>query len=460
MTILSHAHGNNYNLSWTTTERSPCIDTGNPNSPLDPDGTRADIGALYHEHEVKTYEFPDWSTYNGWKWLCFDILDRTPDPYNIAHNMLEPMKSTTILDKALFNKIGIGNNIEHEINWTLGGGWINGDHIITSPQGYKFRTFQEYSLEIPGFRCKQETTFRLIADVSPTEKKENWIGYFLERSQHVYNAFDGYLDNIYSIITQHWSVRNEGGGWPDVPYTLSQGDMVIVECYEDIDEFCWVNQSPAEPFIIEEPQSFSYEEESGYIPIYLSLDPEDLPTEIGALIDGECKGATVVQDTSAQICAYIIGNQGSSLEFEFYYGGRSENKLIREYNIYDPETSQTEKGSIQVENNRDCYYVSFKDEQESTLSPVRLEASNYPNPFNPVTTISYSLPEDSQISISIYNIKGQKVKTLVTGTQPAGSYNVTWNGKDESGKDVTSGIYFYKLRTQNNETTRKMLLLK
>jgi hypothetical protein len=461
--LFNNAGSDDYTLKWTEAEKSPCIDTGNPNSPLDPDGTRADIGALYHEHEVKTYEFPNMSISGNWKWLCFDILDRTPDPYNIAHNMLDPMKDPEIFDKALYNKIESESNAIFEINYfpqPPPGQWSYGDHTFSSPQGYKFRTLLAYNLEIPGFRCKQETTFRLIADVFPTEKKENWIGYFLERSQHVYNAFDGYLDNIYSIITQHWSVRNEGGGWPDVPYTLSQGDMVIVECYEDIDEFCWVNQAPAEPFIIEEPQSFSYEEESGYIPIYLSLDPEDLPTEIGALIDGECHGATVVQDTSAQICAYIIGNQGSSLEFEFYYGGRSENKLIREYNIYDPETSQTEKGSIQVENNRDCYYVSFKDEPENTPAPVKLEASNYPNPFNPVTNIAYRLPEDSQISISIYNIKGQKVKTLVTGTQPAGSYNVTWDGKDESGKDVTSGIYFYKLRTQNNEITRKMLLLK
>ncbi|MBC8414870.1 MAG: T9SS type A sorting domain-containing protein [Candidatus Cloacimonetes bacterium] len=448
-------------LQWNEQHISPCIDTGDPNSSLDPDGTIADMGALYHPHEIKTYEFPnDDPPNNGWKWLCFDILDRTPDPYNIAQNMLDPMQDPSIFDHALFNQIEEPHNVEFGIDWTVQGGWQYGDHVFTSPQGYKFRTFLAYPLEIPGFRCDQETTFDIIAYTTGGQPKENWIGYYLNRIQHVYDSFVGHLDNIYSIKTQNWSVENEGGGWPDVPYTLSPGDMVIVKCYEDIDEFCWVNQQPAEQFIIEEPQSFFYEEESDYIPIYMSLDPEDLPTEIGAFVDGECQGATVVQDTSAQICAYIIGNQGSNLEFEFYYGGRSENKIIREYNVYDPETSQTEKGSIKVEKGRDSYYVSFKNEPESTPVPVKLEVSNYPNPFNPVTNIAYSLPEDSQISISIYNIKGQKVKTLVTGTQPAGSYNVSWEGKDESGKDVTSGIYFYKLKTKNNEITRKMLLLK
>jgi parallel beta-helix repeat protein len=444
---------NIFTLKWNETEKSPCIDTGDPDHQYnDPDGTRADMGALYHEHEVKTYEFPNQSISGNWKWLSFDILDRTPDPYNIAQNMLLPIRPDDLLDYAEFKDHGTNTWVERiEYDWVLGT-WENGDHPFTSPYGYKFHTWDTCSLEIPGFRCEASTRFFVAGD-----DEANWIGYFLNRTLHVYDAFDGYLDNIYAIQAQHWSVRSP---WPVVPYTLSPGDMVVVWCRRDIRNFFWNADTPREPFNIEEPQSFSYEEESDYIPIYMQLDPEDLPTEIGALIDGECKGATVVQDTSAQICAYILECQGSSLEFEFYYGGREENKIIKEYNVYDPETSLTEKGTIKVENNRDCYYVSFKNEPESTPVPARLEASNYPNPFNPVTTITYSLPEDSQISISIYNIKGQKVKTLVTGTQPAGDYNVSWNGKDESGKEVTSGIYFYKLKTQQNEITRKMLLLK
>ena len=425
---------------------SPCIDAGDPVFPLDPDGTRADMGAYYHPHEVKTYEFPnDDPPINGWKWLCFDILDITMTGDN---NTVDPLLDPIRLDL----RRGYGQNVQFYYDDP---NWYGGDHEITSPQGYKFQTENECEFDISGFRCDEHTTFPVLAEMPDG----NWIGYFLEETQHVYDAFAGYLDNIYKIQAQHWSVEYDNA-WPDVPYTLNPGDMVVVWCRDDILNFSWIDDVPREPFNVGEVQYFTYLEESDYIPIYMSLDPEDLPTEIGAFVDGECQGATVVQDTSAQICAYIIGNQGGSLEFEFYYGGREENKVIREYSIYDPETSQTEKGSIKVENNRGSYYVSFKNEPEITPVPARLETSNYPNPFNPVTTIVYSLPKDSKISISIYNIKGQKVKTLVTGTQPAGSYNVTWNGKDESGKDVTSGIYFYKLKTQNNEITRKMLLLK
>jgi flagellar hook assembly protein FlgD len=86
--------------------------------------------------------------------------------------------------------------------------------------------------------------------------------------------------------------------------------------------------------------------------------------------------------------------------------------------------------------------------------------ANYPNPFNPTTTISFSLPAEENIEVAIYNIKGQKVKTLYSGIAEEGKHTVIWNGKDENEKSVSSGIYFYKLKAGKQEMTRKMLLLK
>ncbi|MCK4653950.1 MAG: right-handed parallel beta-helix repeat-containing protein, partial [Candidatus Cloacimonetes bacterium] len=85
---------------------------------------------------------------------------------------------------------------------------------------------------------------------------------------------------------------------------------------------------------------------------------------------------------------------------------------------------------------------------------------NYPNPFNPTTTINYSLKENSKVSINIYNIKGQKVRTLIKDKLEAGNYSVIWYGKDNNGKSVSSGIYFYKLKTDKFEKTKKMILMK
>ncbi|MCD4711784.1 MAG: T9SS type A sorting domain-containing protein, partial [Clostridiales bacterium] len=83
-----------------------------------------------------------------------------------------------------------------------------------------------------------------------------------------------------------------------------------------------------------------------------------------------------------------------------------------------------------------------------------------PNPFNPETTINYSLPVDSHVVIEIYNIRGQKVKTLVDHSVEAGRHSVVWSGKNEHGISVSSGVYFTRMRTGKQSLIQKMLLLK
>jgi len=87
---------------------------------------------------------------------------------------------------------------------------------------------------------------------------------------------------------------------------------------------------------------------------------------------------------------------------------------------------------------------------------------NYPNPFNPSTTISYNLAEDSNVELTIYNLKGQRVKQLVSSNQlSAGQHSVEWHGTDDAGENVSSGIYLYKLKAGDKYTsTKKMILLK
>ncbi len=85
---------------------------------------------------------------------------------------------------------------------------------------------------------------------------------------------------------------------------------------------------------------------------------------------------------------------------------------------------------------------------------------NYPNPFNPQTEIAYSLPEGSNVKLEIYNVLGQKVKVLVDEYQSAGTKKVVWDGRNENGEKVSSGIYFYRLDAGNYVQTKKMSLLK
>jgi hypothetical protein len=87
-------------------------------------------------------------------------------------------------------------------------------------------------------------------------------------------------------------------------------------------------------------------------------------------------------------------------------------------------------------------------------------AQNYPNPFNPTTTIRFTLPVTEKVHLAIYNLLGQKIKTLVDGVRTAGVHEVVWDGKDASGMAVGSGVYFYRLETNGVVKTRKMMLIR
>ncbi|MFQ6002547.1 MAG: FlgD immunoglobulin-like domain containing protein [Candidatus Zixiibacteriota bacterium] len=85
---------------------------------------------------------------------------------------------------------------------------------------------------------------------------------------------------------------------------------------------------------------------------------------------------------------------------------------------------------------------------------------NHPNPFNPVTKISYDLPADCDVKLTIYNLLGQKVKVLVGRHQTAGCKHIYWDGKDDWGKEVGSGAYFYRIQAGDFVQTKKMVLVK
>jgi hypothetical protein len=101
------------------------------------------------------------------------------------------------------------------------------------------------------------------------------------------------------------------------------------------------------------------------------------------------------------------------------------------------------------------------NQNSNTIFPATFELKpNYPNPFNPNTTIEYGLPRSSDVTLTIYNLLGQKVRILQKDKQSAGVYTVIWDGKDEFQKPVASGMYLYRIITDSFVDTRKMLLLR
>jgi chitinase len=90
----------------------------------------------------------------------------------------------------------------------------------------------------------------------------------------------------------------------------------------------------------------------------------------------------------------------------------------------------------------------------------KLKSTNFPNPFNPSTTISYELPNVSKVKIDIYNIRGELIKNLYNGTKNKDKHSIIWKGNNNSGKNVPSGIYFYRIKSGKYTSTKKIILLK
>ena len=96
----------------------------------------------------------------------------------------------------------------------------------------------------------------------------------------------------------------------------------------------------------------------------------------------------------------------------------------------------------------------------SLIAPIPLIQSNYPNPFNPSTTIMFSIPDDGRVRVSVYNLKGQKVKDLINADMPRGNHKLIWDGKDANNRNAGSGIYFLRLESGGKTSIRKAMLMK
>ncbi|PIS29904.1 MAG: hypothetical protein COT43_02865, partial [Candidatus Marinimicrobia bacterium CG08_land_8_20_14_0_20_45_22] len=93
--------------------------------------------------------------------------------------------------------------------------------------------------------------------------------------------------------------------------------------------------------------------------------------------------------------------------------------------------------------------------------PTQFSVSrNFPNPFNSQTTIRYDLPTYAPVEMTIYDIRGHKIRTLENGVKPAGYYQAIWNGKDDAGREVASGIYFFQMISETHRKTMKLMLVK
>jgi ligand-binding sensor domain-containing protein len=192
-------------------------------------------------------------------------------------------------------------------------------------------------------------------------------------------------------------------------------------------------------------QSFNHSQEVGYDNITACFfDP--LTNDIWAgMLNDEYASVGAINFNGTEWVHYPVIN-GPFLENSEIYGISTDSTGSIWF-------SQYYSGFMKLERNNS----SINEEQ---VIQSAIYSKNFPNPFNPSTTIKYNIPEDSNVNLTIFNIKGEKVKTLVNNILYKGNHTVTWNGLDTMDNPVSSGVYFYRIKTQKSQSVNRMILMK
>jgi hypothetical protein len=465
-----------YSLIWDTTAKSPCIDAGYPEQ-YDVLYDRPDIGAIQFDefpHYTYSYTFP---ANGGIKWMSFPVLFDVQNNQFVNQELisalLDPLISpdSTTLEYCEWNNIY--DNFNDETRFRFFNNLWQPDSLVTSQQGYKVQMLNnnvsERVVEVSGFIPPPQTQIRIYGPHNG-EPVENWVGYYSPKVKTVFAAFDNIMDNLYYIQKQDWSMMRDPHlpthPWlmpTSKPPTVKPGDMFIVKAYQDVN-LIWNYEGPPQDQVRPpSPEHFAFVEKIDYIPIFTSFKGSNipLPKEIAVYINGVCKGAAVVTDSLAQICAYICEDLPANpqLDFVLYYDNKSQG-TIADYQIWSPSQNSFVKDKLIANGKTDYYLVNITNNSQGDNPAPRLYLNNYPNPFNPRTTVTYYLPKKDRVKVSIYNAKGQLVKTLVNEFKYAGMQETVWQGDDKSGSRCASGVYYCKLQYKNQDIIKKLVFVK
>ncbi|KAA3606901.1 MAG: T9SS C-terminal target domain-containing protein [Calditrichaeota bacterium] len=154
----------------------------------------------------------------------------------------------------------------------------------------------------------------------------------------------------------------------------------------------------------------------------------------------------------------LVGALNSTTSNSYSFVDNSEFRNGETYTYY---ISDVETNGVETKHEESAQSVKFILDGEVTQTKLDYElAQNFPNPFNPSTTINFQIKKDQRVKLQVYNLNGQLVKELVNEKMNKGSHSVNWNGTDQNGNQVSSGTYFYKLTSGTFTQTNKMILLK
>jgi len=362
-------------------------------------------------------------------------------------------------------------------NW-YHNGW-DGSLNFVKTSGYKleFIDDQEYELVVPGKGVDYDNT---TVTLKP-KPNENWVGYWIPQPQPISNIFSS-IPGIYMVQSENWTISKQGeNNWlypQNVPLYLEFGKMYIIYTTSQVAGFTW--PLPTEPYYpptgpIIPPINFTFKDGPDYEVFNIeSIDNDQDVVEVGVFAGNTCVGASVFTgEYPLQILAYTNASHSEEvISFAVHRSARGEDSNIRTVEVLDSETGEYYEEVLQPQAKRIATLRLGAgdeiEEREEVVKPQFTLSQNYPNPIvmsqvsrsSELTRIDFSLPEAAEVSLNVYNIKGQLVKTLASGELSAGRHTVSWDGNNVNNQSVGSGVYFYRLDNGKKTINRKMLIIK
>ena len=356
---------------------------------------------------------------------------------------------------------GIINNVD-TLEWVLEPGW----NFVGNPYPFSFFIGNTSQIEY----CGPLTYTGVNAWSSVIDTVKSFAGYIICNKADTTRTFrvgitpikssGGQIANLYNGI---YSFEKEGEWNAKVDfYTERDADInnnagFHPQALNEYDEF----DNPAEPYTPDGDYRIRFDwiykhEANGF--------EYPLRDDIRTLEQGEglWYGLLKAKEKLINIAVDVQGNLKEGHELILFDLSNQERfDLIKKSNHQLKNENKTDLGKRIYLIYGDRSWVDAKIAELTNMIPKHFVLNeNYPNPFNPITTIQYEIPNDGNVRLVIYNILGQEVITLVNYEQWAGKYSVRWDGINQYGNQVASGTYFYFLKTNNNQSVKKMLLLK
>ena len=424
------------------------------------------LSFTYTDNDIDTKQLHE----TGWNWVSFPRLpDRDINGEYDAITLFTPL----IPD---FDQAQYYDNEDCEYDYlSYNGSWLTQRLTdIESTRGYKiYMGDEENSYIISGEMVDESTSFNLYAG------RENWISYFMVDAQNIEDAFGSDWDKVVTVKAEDWiydiSIPDRSGTsqmypWSTTGKNLHYGKGYVVEVDENIIDFQWNDPNGSGGMAQStktETEYFTYEEKADYEAICIeNIDPSI--QEVAVFEGNVCVGASVVESNIVTILTYTseANRNELPLTFQIYNGNRNIEK-IKEYFVYNNQTKEFSLSYI-TGREKTSSLIRFNNDTEDTIDIYNeYLLLNYPNPFvigsssqGNTTTIKFNISNPQLVSLSIFNIKGEKIVTLLNGQVEAGLNQIDWNGEDNNGKYVATGIYLYKLKTEHQILSKKMLILK